>query len=83
MPASYLTEFRRMNEDELDAALFGLAVECPYGDCSRVCPLTSLRARPLRERFQSINALSHGGKLQLMADLVDCFLTIETAVKNT
>jgi len=86
MPASYLTEFRRMNEDELDAALFGLAVECPYGDCPRVCPLTPLRARPLRERFQTINALSPGGKLKLMTKLVDCFLTIETAqtaAKNT
>jgi len=83
MPASYLTEYHRMNEDELDAALFGLAVECPYGDDRHDCPLTPLRARPLRERFQVISALTLGDKLQLMADLVDCFLTIETAEKNT
>jgi len=83
MPASYLTEYHRMNEDELDAALFGLAVECPYGDCSRVCPLTPLRARPLRERFQVISELTLGDKLQLMADLVDCFLTIDAAEKKT
>ena len=86
MSASYLSDYRQMNEDELDAALFGLAVECPYGNCMRTCPMTPLRQQPLRQRFQAITALDHGGKMRLMADLVDCFIDLESlqaTTKNT
>jgi hypothetical protein len=86
MSAKHLSDYRQMTEDELDAALFGLAVECPYGDCLRTCPMTPLRQQSLRQRFQAITALDIGGKLRLMSDLVDCFIDLESqqaTMKNT
>ena len=86
MPAYHLDQYRLMSSDELDAALFGLAVECPLGDCERRCPLDPLRDKPLRERFIQITALSHAGKLRLMREMVGCFNGLhdqEAATQNT
>ena len=86
MSAHHIIEYRRMSSDELDAALFGLAVECPFGDCRQDCPLDPLREKSLRERFVEITALSHTGKLRMMDQLIDCFTDLQartTVTENT
>ena len=85
MSVCRLANYQHMDENELDAMLFGLAVECPFG-CAEPCPLTPLRDRPLRERFQEITSMSHAGKLRLMASLVACYRDFEgrkPALQNT
>ena len=86
MSAYRLDDYRRMSTDELDAMLFGLAVECPFGNCQPSCPLDPLRAQPLRARFLYINGLSHAGKLRLLGRMAGCFDGLQCAeapCKNT
>ncbi len=82
MSVCRLANYRHMDQDELDAMLFGLSVECPFG-CTDPCPLTPLRAKPLRERFQEITAMSRAGKLRLMASLVACYREFEEYEPST
>jgi len=79
MSAYRLDDYRRMSPDELDAMLFGLAVECPFGSCQPSCPLDPLRAQPLRERFLYITGLSHAGKLRLLGRMAGCFNGLQGA----
>jgi|GEM_PF-4102620 len=85
MSVCRLANYRHMGENELDAMLFGLSVECPFG-CQGNCPLTPLRSKPLRERFRDITSMSHPGKLRLMEQLVACYRNFEAqdmALQNT
>lgn len=75
----YFAEHHRIDDDELEAMLLGLAVACPHDGCKRSCPLRRLRTGTLYERFQALTALGHDAKLCLMARLLDCFSGSETA----
>ncbi len=77
MSVCRLANYARMEEHELEAMLFGLSVECPFG-CNEPCPLTPLRDKPLRERFHEITAMSHAGKRRLMARLAACYSAHES-----
>ena len=73
MPMSYyFAQHRRMDDDELEAMLLGLAVACQHDACQRTCPLKRLRTGTLYERFQALTVLGRDAKLCLMARLLDC-----------
>ena len=63
-----------MNEHNDEKALvLGLSLACPHGLALAECPMTNIRSKPLKERFQAIHAMTEAQHESFATYHSECF----------